>query len=555
MSVGDRLVAPLKQARAESGTTALTLLAGAIAAAVLSPLIWILLRVLQVDRSYAASILTRPTTVEILLNSLGLVTAVTGASILLGVPLAYLTVRTDLPFRRFWTIAVALPLVIPSYLGAFTFISAFGPSGQLADVLAPFGITIPTIYGFGGTTLILTLYTYPYVFITTRASLLSFDQRLVEAARTLGMPRWKAFYRVTLPQLLPGIASGALLVALYALSDFGTPSLMRLDVFTRVIFVEYNAFGRETAALFSLQLLAITAVILAIESRVGSDTDGAYVGTKSSAESDTTVSLGAWTLPSLAFCASVVALCLVVPIAILLHWLVRSPGQATRTGLEFQWTFVTNSALVSLGAALACAILAVPVAYLAARRRSKVAELIDRATYVGYATPGIVLGLALVFFAVWYESTASGVSQALLGGEYAPQLYQALPLLIFAYVVRFLPQAVGATRSSVQRVDRSLTEAARTLGRSPMSAFREVTLPLIAPGVIGGAALVFLTTMKELPATLLLRPGGFETLVTYIWMVQESRHYGKAAVPALVLVGISAVSMLVLLSRGGNDVT
>jgi iron(III) transport system permease protein len=545
MSVADRLAAPLDGDR----PTGLTLLGGAIAAAVLSPLLWILLRVLQVDQSYALSILARPTTVEILLNSLGLVAAVTGASILLGVPLAFLTVRTDLPFRRFWTIAVALPLVIPSYLGAFTFISAFGPSGQLADVLAPLGIGIPTIYGFAGTTLILTLYTYPYVFITTRASLLSFDQRLVEAARSLGTSRWEAFRRVTLPQLLPGIASGALLVALYALSDFGTPSLMRLDVFTRVIYVEYNAFGRETAALLSLQLLAITAVILAIESRVGDETDGAYVGTKSSAESDTTVSLGVWKLPALGFCASVVTLCLVVPIAILIHWLLRSPSGASRVGQAFQWSFAANSAMVSLAAAVACAVLAVPVAYLAARHRSKLAELIDRATYVGYATPGIVLGLALVFFAVWYESTSDAVSTALLGGAYAPTLYQALPLLIFAYVVRFLPQAVGATRSSVLRVDQSLTEAARSLGRTPVDAFREVTLPLIAPGVIAGAALVFLTTMKELPATLLLHPTGFETLVTYIWSVRAVGDYGQAAVPALALIVVSAFSMVVILSQ------
>jgi len=545
MSAVDRLVAPFRRVTDDDRPAALTLLAGAIAAAVLSPLIWILLRVLQVDTSYAASILLRRTTVEILLTSLGLVGAVTAASILLGVPLAFLTVRTDLPLRRFWTIAVALPLVIPSYLGAFTFISAFGPSGQLADVLAPLGVDIPTIYGFWGTTLILTLYTYPYVFITTRASLLSFDQQLVEAARSLGISRWEAFKRVTLPQLLPGIASGGLLVALYALSDFGTPSLMRLDVFTRVIYVEYNAFGRETAALLSVQLLAITAVILAIESRVGNESDGAYVGTKSGGENGTTVSLGAWKLPALGFCATVVFLCLVVPLWILAHWLVRSPSQATRTGLEFQWIFAANSALVSLAAALACAVLAVPVAYLAATHRSKLAELIDRATYVGYAMPGIVLGLALVFFAVWYESSAN----ALLGGDFAPTLYQALPLLIFAYVVRFLPQAVGATRSSVLRVDQSLSEAARSLGRSPVDAFREITLPLIAPGVIGGAALVFLTTMKELPATLLLHPTGFETLVTYIWSVREVGYYGSAAIPALALIVVSGLSMVVILSQ------
>jgi iron(III) transport system permease protein len=554
MAGADRLVEPFRRQRAADRSLGLTLLSGAIAAAVLSPLVWIVMRVLQVDTSYAFSILLRPTTAEILLTSLGLVAAVTGASVVLGVPLAFLTVRTDLPFRRFWTIAVALPLVVPSYLGAFTFISAFGPSGQLADALAPIGIeSIPSIYGFWGTTLVLTLYTYPYVFITTRASLLSFDQQLVEAARTLGTSRWEAFRRVTLPQLVPGVASGALLVALYTLSDFGTPALMRLDVFTRVIFVEYNAFGRETAALLSLQLLAITAVILAIESRVGDSNQDAYVGTSATQQSDTTVSLGAWTLPATLFCLGVVFLCLVVPVAILALWLFRSPGQTARSGFDFQWAFAVNSVSVSLAAALVCAVAAIPVAYLAARHRSTLAELFDRATYVGYAMPGIVLGLALVFFGVWYESNAESLSTALFGGSYAPALYQTLPLLIFAYVVRFIPQAVGATRSSVRRVDRNLTEAARMLGRTPSGAFRRITLPLIAPGVIGGAALVFLTTMKELPATLLLHPTGFDTLVTYIWSAREVGYYGSAAVPALVLIVVSGLSMVVILSQETNQ--
>ena len=210
MSVTERLVEPFDRSEGEV-PTGLVLLSGAIAAAVLSPIIWIVMRVVEVDTAYALSILLRGATVEIALRSLALVAAVTGASILIGVPLAYLTVRTDMPFRRFWTIVVALPLVIPSYLGAFTFISAFGPNGQLADVLAPLGIeSIPSIYGFAGAALVLTLFTYPYVFITTRASLLSFDRTLVEAGRTLGVSRWEVFRRVTIPQLVPGIASGSL---------------------------------------------------------------------------------------------------------------------------------------------------------------------------------------------------------------------------------------------------------------------------------------------------------------------------------------------------------
>ncbi|WP_135830226.1 ABC transporter permease [Halorussus halobius] len=543
MTVLDRLedyVARAGVGVAEDGDSlpvGLTLLSAGIAVAVLSPLLWIFLRAADVGVESSVRLLARSSTVDILVNSVALVTAVTVASVLLGVPLAVLTVETDLPFRRFWTVALALPLVVPSYIGAFAFVSAFGPRGTLADALAGFGIeSIPTIYGFQGAALVLTLFVYPYVFLTTRASLLSFDGRLVEAARTLNHSRWAAFKRVTLPQIAPGIAAGALLVALYTLSDFGTPNIMRFNVFTQAIYVEFNTFGRDTAALLSLELLAVTAVIVALESRIGDGDSESYAG---GGGRTTRTPLGAWKLPALLFCATVVTLALVVPVGVLFMWLTRSgPGYAGG-GFAFEWAYGWNSTYVSLLAAAVATLAAVPVAYLAARYRSVVTALLDRATYVGYATPGIVLGIALVYF----------------GSSYAPAVYQTVPLLVFAYVVRFLPQAVGTTRSSVLQVDAKLTEAARTLGRTPGAAFRKVTLPLIAPGVIAGAALVFLTAMKELPATLLLRPTGFETLVTYIWSVQEAGYYGQAAVPALMLVGVSALSMVILLKQDGSLIT
>lgn len=247
----------------------LTVASGAVAAAVIVPLLWLVESALEVGLSDALALLTRPTTVQVFLNSTVLVVLVTAACIALGVPLAYLTVRTDLPFKRFWTVAVSLPLVIPSYIGAFTFVSAFGPRGVLQRLLAPLGIdSLPEIYGLPGAVLVLTLYTYPYVFITTRAALKSMDTTLIDAARTLNHSRWEAFKRVTIPQIRPAVAAGALLAALYALSDFGTPAIMRFDAFTRVIYVEFGAFGRDTATLLSLQLVAVTLVILTLESQI-----------------------------------------------------------------------------------------------------------------------------------------------------------------------------------------------------------------------------------------------------------------------------------------------
>lgn len=526
---GREHLARLRTAGDDGPGLSLALLAGAVAAFVSLPLVALLIRASNYGFGHLLGMLAETDSLDVLLNSLVLVVWVTAGCVVLGVPLAVLTVQTDLPFRRFWTVVGALPLVVPSYIGAFTFVSAFGPQGQLADAIAPLGIErIPAIYGLHGTALVLVLFTYPYVFLTTRAALLSFDDTLVEAARTLNHSKWKAFKRVTAPRILPGVTAGALLAALYALSDFGTPSIMRYQVFTQQIYVAQRSLGVPEGypALLSLQLLAIVAVVLALESRVGSDTTTSLSGGSSRR---TRIELGAWKWPAMAFCGSITLLCLGVPLGVLALWL----EQAGTTGFEFDPQVAWNSLTVSVAAALVATALALPVAGYSAGSSSRVSVLIDRLTYVGYAVPGVVLGLALIY----------------LSTEYVQFLYQTLAVLVFAYVVRFLPQAVGTMRSSILQVDPKLPEAARTLGRSSLGTFRDVTLPLIAPGVAAGGALVFLTTMKELPATLLLSPLGFETLVTYIWLIRGAGSYGAAAIPALVLVGVSALSMVVILAQ------
>ncbi|MDR5672480.1 ABC-type Fe3+ transport system, permease component [Halalkaliarchaeum sp. AArc-CO] len=529
----------------ESGTTGatdggpdarqvgLTFLSGAIAAAMLLPVSWILLRAASVNLDRAAGIVFRARTVEIAFNSLLLMGVVTGLSVLIGVPLAYLTVRTDLPFRRFWTIAVALPLAVPSYLGAFAFIAVFSPRGQLQSLLEPFGVeAVPSIYGLHGAILIITLYTYPYVYLTTRAALKTFDTSLVEAARMLNHGRWETFKRVTFPHVRPAVVAGALLVALYAVSDFGTPAFLQAEVFTRQIYLEHRSLGGgDYAAFLSLQLVVLTVFILALESRIRGDEtmhgDTARAGTHR-------ISLGRWKWVGMAACAAIVFFTIVLPVGVFLQWLATSQADVPAS-FQFQLEYVVNSVSVSLAAAVVAGLAALPVAYLATQYDSRLGFLFERATYVGYAVPGIVIGLALVFF----------------GANYGGLLYQSIPILVFAYVVRFIPQSVGSTRTSMLQVDPKLVEASRSLGRSSTATFREVTLPLIAPGVVAGAALVFLTTMKELPATLLLRPTGFETLVTRIWAAESAGLHGYAAIPALILVVVSGLSMVVILRQEG----
>lgn len=530
---GDRQAFRERLARADARLLGLIAISGFIAVLVVSPFLWLFWEVSQVELDRALSLTVSAENATILARSIGLMLAVTAFSLLIGVPLAFLTVRTDLPFKRFWTLIIALPLVIPSYIGAFAFVGAFGPNGEISSLL---GIPMPRIEGLTGAVLIITLYTYPYVFLTTRAGVLSMDGSLADAARTLNATRFEAFRRVTLPQIRPAIAAGALLTALYAISDFGTPAFMQVRVFTSEIERQFPA-GIEYAALLALQLIAVVAVILVIEAGIGRDEDatgGTAAGTK--------LRLGYWKWPAMGTITALGVVTLVVPIAIFARWLGQGE-RGTATSLAFDWTFVYNSVRFAAAAALVACLFAIPIAYASARGNSRVARLAERVTYTGFAVPGIVIALALVFVGI---RTFPSLYRQGLGG---------IALLVFAYVVRFLPQAVGTVRSSVLQIDDQHIEAARTLNASRLGAFRRVTLPLIMPGLVAGAVLVFLTTMKELPITLLLRPFEADTLVIIIWEAHRDLHFQFAAIPAFLLVFISGLTMLVLLRQEGYGVS
>ena len=362
------------------------------------------------------------------------------------------------------------------------------------------------------------------------------DGSLSDAARTLNASRFEAFRRVTLPQIRPAIAAGALLTALYAISDFGTPAFMQVRVFTSEIERQFPG-GVEYAALLALQLIAVVAVILVIEAGIGRDEDatgGTGEGTK--------LQLGRWKWPAMGAITTLGIVTLVVPIAIFARWL--GQGQrGTATSLAFDWAFVYNSVRFAVAAAVVACLLAIPIAYASARGNSRVARLAERVTYTGFAVPGIVIALALVFVGI---RTFPSLYREGLGG---------IALLVFAYVIRFLPQAVGTVRSSVLQIDDQHIEAARTLNASRFETFRRVTLPLIMPGLVAGAVLVFLTTMKELPITLMLRPFEADTLVIIIWEAHRTLHFQFAAIPAFLLVVISGLTMLVLLRQEGYGVS
>ena len=464
----------------------------------------------------AGDVLLRERTAALLGRSVLLAVTVTVATVVLGVGLAWLTTRTDLPGARVWTVAAALPLAVPTYVAGFAYVSRF-----------------PGLAGFAGAWLVLTLYSYPYVFLPVAAALRGIDPASEEVARSLGATPVRAFGSVTLRQLRPAIAAGALLVALYVFSDFGAVSLMRYDAFTRVIYQSYQAsFDRTPAAVLGCLLVAVTVVIVVAEGRTRGRSRYARVG-QGAARRARTVHLGRARWPLTALVACVVSLTLGVPGVTLTVWLVR--GVSTGRPLAETATAALGSVTVSAIGAVVTTAAAVPIALLAARHRSPLARGVERASYAGHALPGLVIALSLVFFAT----------------RYADALYQRLPLLVFAYFVLFLPLAVGAVHASAVQAPPALDDVARSLGSGPARVLRTITAPLTAPGVAAGAALVFLTCMKELPATLLLRPTGLSTLSVQVWEETGAGEFAAAAPPAALLVLVAAVPTWLLTRRAG----
>lgn len=479
----------------------------------------------------ALDLVLRPRTFVVAASTVALALLVGAGTIAVGVPLAWLTTRTDLPGRRWWTVLVAVPLAIPSYVIGFAFLAAFGSRGALQGLLEPLGVQqLPSIGGLFGTTLVLVLAAYPYVLLSTRAALLRTDPSTEEAARLLGDRRRTVFRRVTLPVLVPAIAAGALLAVLYALSDFGVVSLLQFDSFSRAIYVQYRAsFDRSLAAILALMLVALTLAVTWAEGRLRLRA-GAYAGVgRNARRPPTIVPLGRWRWPALAFCAVIVGLALGVPAGTIAWWLVRGASQGAT--IEFAADGALNSVILGAGAAIGSVLLVIPIGLLVARYPSRVATLIERATFTGYALPGIVIALAVVFIAT---STV-------------PLLYQTVALLVIAYAVRFLPQTVGGVRSALVAYGPRLEEAGRTLGDGPIRAFSRLTVPFLRPALVGGGALVFLTTVKELPMALLLGPIGFDTLATQIWDAASEGFYARAAGPAAILLLLSAGSVALLL--------
>ncbi len=457
--------------------------------------------------------LIRPYTLNLLVNTLVLSGSVTVLASLIAVAAAWCTECSDLPGRRWWRPATALPLAMPAYVSSFAW-SSLGPEFQR----------------MGGAIFILTLYAMPLVYLPVCAALRNLDPALEDVARSLGHRRWRCFRRVTLPQIMPAIGGGALLVAAHMLAEFGALSFLQVETFTTAIYDQYTAeFNNDAASLLSGVLVLVSLPVVLGEAMLR----GRRVARlpRGNARRAAPVRLGWWSLLVIPGFALLTLLGFGVPLITLGFWLWQ--GASTGTGLGD----VGSALLQSLGYALPGAILttavALPVVLVTLRHRGWLASLLDRLPYAVHALPGIVVALAAV-----------SISLSLL-----PAIYHTTLLVMLVYIALFLPLAQSAIRAAAALVPPELENVARSLGKPPLRAFLLATLPNLAPGLAAALALVALQLMRELTAILLLAPAGVTTLATEFWSYTSDRAYGAAAPFAAALVLASGVPTYIFTAR------
>lgn len=482
------------------------------------PAVFVIARTLQLGRDLADTIggAMAPLGRTILLSG-----SVSISAVVIGTTLAWLLVRTAIPARRFWRVAVVLPLVLPSFVGAAAFLAAMAPGGPLHALLGLFGIDAPRFRGFWPSWMVLTLFTQPYVFLPVAARLLSLSPSVEESARVLGRSPLETFWSVTLPQLRTAIASGGLLVFLYTVSEFGAVQLLGYDTLTRVIFAS-RLSDRPTSFTAAAMLVILAGVVVAVErlNRPSARSDDPIRNNPVAPEA-----LGWRTVPALGLIVTVVALGLAVPIASLGTWAWRgvSRGRVSFDGLA---SAALNTAFVGVLTAVVAVFVVLPLAVLVVRHRSDGARYASIAVVGGFAVPGLVIALSLVFWTL---------NAPIIGG-----LYQTLPLLIAAYVIHFGSQALGSAEDAVRAVPDRLRESSQLLEPSAFTRSRRIDAPLMRPSLVSGGGLVLLSTLKELPATLLLAPIGFRTLATEVWGSYQDGFFAEVGVAGLLLVALSA---------------
>ncbi|HYH59661.1 MAG TPA: iron ABC transporter permease [Thermoleophilaceae bacterium] len=469
-----------------------------------------------------------------------IVTAGVGAgTVLLGGALAALVSFYEFPGRRWFDWALVLPLAIPAYVLTFVYLGRFGTEGAL-PLRSP-----------GGAVVILTLALYPYVYLLARAAFRGQSRNLIEASRSLGMGRGRAIARVAVPLARPALAAGALLAMMETLADFGSVQLLGVKTLTVSIYqVWFGAFDRLAASQLATFLMGITLLILFLERTMRGRQRYAEQSTGASVER---VRLrGARAAVATLFPLAVLIIAFAGPVAQLVGWAFESwDDTLVRSGFG---TWLRNSLMLSVLAA----VIVVPTALLLVYGLRVAPSRLNRATArlasIGYGVPGSVVAVGVLLSLAWVDHRIQDVAGWV--GLSVGLLFTGSALgMVFAYVVRFLALGFQAFEAQMTRLSPNLDDAARSLGADRLEVMWRVHLPLMRVAILTSALLVFVETMKELPATILLRPLGGDTLATAVWHSTSESLWEAAAPPALAIIAVALVPVIVLvrtLDRSGS---
>jgi iron(III) transport system permease protein len=508
-----------------------------IAALVVAPLIVLLTRIGDADASLIEHLLDHVLP-RVFGHTLLLTTLVAGATAALGAGLAWLISRYRFPGRDVFSWALLLPLALPAYVLAFVAVGLLDFAGPLQTALrALFGpdLRLPPVRSVGGAALVLSLSFYPYVYLLCRSAFDSQGQRAMEAARSLGLSRRQAFWRVALPMSRPWLAAGLLLVVMETLADFGTVSVFNVDTFTTAIYKSwFGLFSLGTAAQLASLLLLIGFVLAMTEHRLRGRAGYWSTGRSVAAPGEPIDGARRWL--ATAACLGVLLLAFLLPLAQLVVW-----ATSGWTGVDVVSLRAAGRTLL-LGLAAAGLVVATALLLAYARRESpgRLTEMAARLATLGYAIPGAVLAVG-VFVAL---TLADRVLPALTGVDW--RVGGTLVAILLAYVARFLAVGFGPVEAGMARIGRSLDDAARVLGAGSRRRLLRIHLPLLAPSLFTAAALVLVDVMKEMPITLMTRPFGWDTLAVRIFELTSEGQWEAAALPSLALVatGLLPLSLL-----------
>ena len=514
-------------------TSPLQLLVLASAGVILMPLGYVTSQALLAD-SAVWNRLWATRIPELVSNTVWLAAAVAFLTLILGVSTAWLMTRMEFPGRRLWEGALVLPLAMPTYVLAYVYsylLGFGGPVEHLWQLIAGPQGRVFSPHSFLGATLVMTLDTFPFVYLLSRSALLSMNVSFEEVSRASGISRVATLWRVTLPLMRPSIAAGLALVILYVVSDFGAVSLLRYQTLTYAVFQQMTGRSDYTAASILSLLLVGLALLFLVTERWFRHRSRFYqtTGRYRLAQRHRYGWFG--TALATGYFALIIGAAFGLPTYLLITWSF-SPEAQTTLDSRF-YSFFWNSAFLAACAATGGVLIGLPLAYLASRRPTWLNLGCLQAAYAGYVLPGPVAALAVLVLCL----------------KLAPFAYGTVLVLIAAYVIHFLPAGLQSLEPALQHVTPNLEEVSRTLGLSVRQTWQRVTLPLVRNGFVVAWVLIFLQTMKELPATLLLRPVGFDTLAIRVWMEASEEYYQLAAPSALLIVLLGLPASMLLVSK------